>query len=67
MTFWDKVEKCKHDYSDYFKFVSCETPYCGGQEERCRKCGVYISDCGCHCVAGKSGWSSKRWSSQEKL
>ena len=62
--FWETVGECNHEYSEYFKFVSCDTPYCGGQEERCNKCHVYMSDCGCHYNAGMSGWSSKRWSKQ---
>jgi len=60
--FWDKVDKCEHKNisPNYYQYVPCGTPYCSGHEYHCLDCGVYISDCGCHCCAGFDGWSSKR-------
>lgn len=68
MTFWDRVEKCKHEdlSPDYSEFVACPTPYCSGSETHCLDCGVYISDCGCHSSSGLSGWSQKRWKTHRK-
>jgi hypothetical protein len=60
--FWDKVEKCNHEnLSDYYKTVSCPTPYCYGYEYHCLDCGVYISKCGCGFNNGMSGWPQERW------
>jgi len=25
---WDKADKCKHEWGDYFDMGRCETPYC---------------------------------------
>ena len=63
MSFWDRVDKCKHDnlYEDYCEELYCSTPYCTGYEVHCKDCGVYISKCGCGSENGMSGWSSKRW------
>jgi hypothetical protein len=62
-TFWDRVEKCNHEYSpNYYYWIGCTTPYCdGGGEQHCLKCGVYIYSCQCRCEYGMSGWSHKRW------
>jgi hypothetical protein len=60
--FWDKVDNCQHEfYDNYYKYIPCGTPYCGGKELHCKKCGVYISTCGCGSSDGLSGWSYKRW------
>ena len=61
--FWDKVDKCKHKNMnpDHVKIVYCSTPYCGGWEEHCFDCGVYITKCGCGFNNGMSGWPEKRW------
>ena len=65
--FWNNVSHCKHDNlsPDYLVLIYCGTPYCGGQEEHCLDCGVYISSCGCGCNRGLSGWSNKRWKNRE--
>lgn len=66
-TFWKKVHKCKHEpTSNYLKYIYCDTPYCSCHEWHCRKCGVYISECGCGCNNGMSGWSEKRWKNYNK-
>ena len=59
-TFWDKVGQCKHTNisPDYYSHLHCE---CGGWEEHCLDCGVYISKCECGEMAGMSGWPIKRW------
>jgi hypothetical protein len=64
--FWEKVDKCDHKNMspDYLGGVYCDTPYCGGWEERCLDCGVYITKCGCGCNNGMSGWPEKRWRKQ---
>jgi len=61
--FWDKVDKCKHKNMspDYYEGVYCDTPYCGGWEEHCLDCGVYITRCGCMSNSGMSGWPYRRW------
>lgn len=61
--FWEKVSKCKHENlsPDYCETVSCGTPYCKGSEVHCLDCGVYITECGCGCCNGMSGWPESRW------
>jgi hypothetical protein len=61
--FWEKVVKCEHKNlsPDYCEYVSCWTPYCGGWEEHCLDCGVFITKCGCGFNNGMSGWPEKRW------
>ena len=61
--FWDKVIKCEHKNLDpnYYEYVPCGTPYCGGHEMRCLDCGVYITKCGCGFNNGMSGWPDRRW------
>lgn len=68
MKFWDKVDKCSHENlsPDYYEGVPCWTPYCGGTEDHCLDCGVFISSCGCGFNNGMSGWSNKRWREKEK-
>jgi len=60
--FWRKVHRCKHENMspDYYEYIHCETPYCGGSEEHCLDCGVFIATCGCGSNNGLSGWSEKR-------
>lgn len=60
--FWNKVGRCKHKNlsPDYCGNVYCTTPYCNGNETHCLDCGVFISECGCGCNNGLSGWSYKR-------
>ena len=67
-TFWDKVDKCKHEnfYPNYYVGLGCSTPYCSGYEVHCSDCGAYISQCGCNYNNGISGWSDKRFRSYEK-
>ena len=62
MSFWEKVKECKHENLslNYYEFIYCETPHCKGSESHCLDCGVYISECGCGCNNGMSGWSQKR-------
>jgi hypothetical protein len=66
--FWDKAVKCKHENlsPDYYEDIYCGTPYCGGWEDHCLDCGVYITRCGCGCNNGMSGWSYKRWRKIER-
>jgi hypothetical protein len=45
----------------YFKSFNCETPYCEGQEVRCKQCGIFITTCGCGYNNSASGWPRKRW------
>jgi len=65
--FWKKVSTCKHEWSPtYYDSGSCGTPYCSWTELRCKKCGVYLTDCGCHAWYSWSGWPTKRWMKLEK-
>jgi len=65
--FWEKVAKCKHEWSEtYNPLIRCSTPYCTAWENHCIKCGVYQSDCKCGCEFGQDGWSSKRRDSWNK-
>jgi hypothetical protein len=66
--FWDKVNKCRHENlsPDYYEYVPCSTPYCGGYEVHCLDCGVYITKCDCGSINGMSGWPDKRWRRQER-
>jgi len=61
--FWEKVHNCKHENlnPDYIEGIYCQTPYCGGLEEHCLDCGVFITKCSCGFNNGMSGWSEKRW------
>ncbi len=60
--FWDKVNQCNHEPTqNYLEHIGCGTPYCRGQEWHCKKCGVYITECGCGFLNGMSGWSNQRW------
>lgn len=61
--FWDIVNKCKHEEStdSYLVNIACNTPHCQGIEYHCKKCGVYVIECGCGSCNGLSGWSHSRW------
>jgi len=61
--FWERVHACEHENisENYFQYISCSTPYCGGEEEHCLDCGVYITECKCGFCRGMSGWPEKRW------
>lgn len=61
--FWDKVIKCDHSNlsETYLDVYKCGTPYCSVTETRCRKCKVYINNCGCRYNNGFSGWPEKKW------
>jgi len=63
LSFWDKVEKCKHNNisGDYFVSIPCPTPYCYGHEVHCLDCGVYLTECKCGFLSGSSGWPYARW------
>lgn len=65
--FWERVMKCEHKNlnPNYYEYVSCWTPYCGGSEVHCLDCGVYISKCGCGSNNGMSGWPQKRHRTEE--
>jgi len=52
---WKRVNRCKHDWTDYCKTGPCATPYCSYTELHCRKCGVYRTECGCEFENGMSG------------
>jgi hypothetical protein len=60
VSFWERVYKCKHKNMNpnYSESVSCWTPYCSGWEEHCLDCGVFITECGCGFLSGKSGAES---------
>jgi len=61
--FWEKVHNCQHEfYDDYYGYINCDMAYLGSNasESHCKKCGVYISECGCGCSNGMSGWSAER-------
>lgn len=46
--FWNRVYKCNHEWDgDVCNLITCATPLCSGTETRCKKCGVYKSECGC--------------------
>lgn len=64
--FWDKVEKCEHELGEYSDGGACWTPYCSWSEYRCKKCGVYVTSCGCHFEDGMSGWPRRRWMRSKK-
>jgi len=66
--YWKKVSKCKHTNlsPDYLEDVYCDTPYCGGWEDHCLDCGVYITKCGCGFNNGMSGWPEKRHRLEER-
>jgi hypothetical protein len=61
--FWEKVEKCDHKNlsPDYCETLYCSTPYCNSYETHCLDCGVFITQCGCGCENGMSGWPDKRY------
>jgi len=59
-SFWNKVMKCEHKWGEYYDGGSCETPYCGWSEVRCKKCGVYKVSCGCGYNNGYDGWPKRR-------
>jgi hypothetical protein len=63
INFWSKVMLCEHKNlsPNYYKDISCETPYCTGYEVHCADCGVYISKCGCGFNNSMSGWPTLRW------
>lgn len=64
--YWERVAACEHvPRSDYLKTFTCATPECSGREERCEKCRVYITWCGCGFENALSGWSRARWRSRE--
>lgn len=62
MTFWQKVDACQHEWTDYHAQGPCGTPYCDWHEEHCRKCGVYKVTCDCGACNGFSGWPWRRLS-----
>jgi len=65
--FWDKVLKCKHEpTNNYLADFTCETPYCEATEYHCKKCGAYITECGCGFNNGISGWSHSRCITENK-
>ena len=38
----------KHEFYDSFhETINCSTEYCFGSVAHCKKCGWYISECGC--------------------
>ena len=68
MKFWERVGNCEHKNlsPNYLEYIYCSTPYCSGHEVHCLDCGAYISECGCGCNNGISGWSNKRWRNYDK-
>lgn len=65
MIFWERVKKCKHNNisPNYLEDAGCCMSDMGSHsaEYHCLDCGVYISECGCGCSTGLSGWPKKRW------
>lgn len=63
--FWDKFDTCLHEpYENYGVHVHCgneELGCSGGFEWHCKHCNAFITEDPCGCVAGISGWSSRRW------
>ena len=64
--FWRRVNRCKHRDEDlspnYLAIWSCgEAEGCHASESHCLKCGAYIGSCGCGNENGVSGWSHRRW------
>lgn len=57
---WKLVDECKHEWTDYYEDGQCGTPYCKWTELHCRKCGVFVTTCGCHFMDQRDGWSQKR-------
>ena len=57
---WDKIHKCKHKWTDYLDNGSCGTPHCYWTESHCRKCGIYVTECGCGSMNGMSGEPYKK-------
>jgi hypothetical protein len=49
------------EYPNYHRYLSCGTDECGGLEVHCRKCGWFISECGCGYLRGASKISDKAW------
>jgi hypothetical protein len=49
------------EYPDYSRVLYCWTDECCGDEYHCRKCGWFISECGCGFMNGASKISNKRW------
>ena len=59
--FWKKVLTCKHEWDkNYHAYVMCSTPHCFGNEDKCKKCRVYKTTCGCGSNNGLSGWPDRR-------
>lgn len=52
---WKKVNRCKHDWTEYYDSGSCATPYCTWREIHCRKCRVYKVECKCGFESGMGG------------
>ena len=68
--FWERALECEHkdeDLTDHMVYISCPTPYCSGYEVHCRKCGAFITSCGCHFNDGVSGWPIARWKALQAL
>lgn len=64
--FWKKVIKCEHEWDgNYYETYDCATEYCTATEFRCKKCGVYSTECGCGFENGLSGWSYKRYMKEQ--
>jgi len=59
--FWEKVNKCKHEWNpDYYETFSCANEYCNATEQHCLKCGVFKTECKCGFENGLSGHSVNR-------
>lgn len=52
---WERVNSCKHEWTDYWDSGACATPYCSWHEIHCRKCRVYKVECTCGFESGMSG------------
>lgn len=61
--FLDRAATCDHSeiFPNYLAFSRCATPYCEIEEVHCRRCGAFVSTCGCHSNDGFSGWPLARY------
>ena len=65
---WKIIDKCDHEWSDYYDTGPCETQYCIWTENHCKKCGVYRVHCGCgyHNHLSKIPYKNEDWDKMSK-
>lgn len=57
---WKKVNRCKHEWTQYHDGGDCAIPLCKWTESYCGKCRVYEVKCLCGFESGMSGEPRKR-------